>query len=208
MKQKKIFRHQLLVKLSQTNPLVAISLYYIISLGIAAYGIYVLSWNQLSGLISVLFLLGGVLVFSLVEYAMHRFLYHSGKDYKDEENWQYKVHGIHHDLPHEEDLLALPIPLALVIVFLFYLLFASLVGEYVYFFFPGFLSGYATYLLIHYKIHTSKPPQNKLKYLWKHHMTHHFSHDDKAYGVSSPLWDIVFGTMPGKSSRRRARRLK
>jgi sterol desaturase/sphingolipid hydroxylase (fatty acid hydroxylase superfamily) len=30
----------------------------------------------------------------------------------------------------------------------------------------------------------------------QHHMHHHFQTPDKRYGVSSPLWDYVFGTMP------------
>ena len=28
-----------------------------------------------------------------------------------------------------------------------------------------------------------------------HHLRHHFRDDDLGYGVSSPLWDYVFGTV-------------
>jgi sterol desaturase/sphingolipid hydroxylase (fatty acid hydroxylase superfamily) len=205
MKKKQIFKHPLLAKLAQTNPLVAISLYYLISLGIIAYGIYTLPWSLLSGLQSLLIFMGGILAFTLVEYGMHRFVYHSGDNYKDEKNWQYKIHGVHHELPHEKDLLALPIPLAIVIASIFYMLFTLILQEQVYFFFPGFFAGYATYLYIHYSIHSRKPPQNIFKHLWKHHLTHHYSHDDKAFGVSSPLWDIIFDTMPRKASATRSR---
>jgi sterol desaturase/sphingolipid hydroxylase (fatty acid hydroxylase superfamily) len=27
-----------------------------------------------------------------------------------------------------------------------------------------------------------------------HHIKHHFQAPDKGYGVSSPLWDLIFGT--------------
>ena len=198
MNQIKLFKHPFLNKLIHTHPLIAIFLYYLISLAIVIYGIVVMPLNLVDGLEKLLILLGGILLFSLVEYCVHRFMYHSGEDYKDEKNWQYKVHGVHHEHPREKDLLALPIPLALALLPVFYLLFSWPMGNQVYFFFPGFLSGYASYLFIHYIIHTRQPPKNALGYLWKHHLKHHYACDDRAFGVSSPLWDYVFGTMPKK----------
>jgi sterol desaturase/sphingolipid hydroxylase (fatty acid hydroxylase superfamily) len=32
------------------------------------------------------------------------------------------------------------------------------------------------------------------RYLKKRHARHHFLDPDSDYGVSSPLWDVVFGT--------------
>jgi sterol desaturase/sphingolipid hydroxylase (fatty acid hydroxylase superfamily) len=36
------------------------------------------------------------------------------------------------------------------------------------------------------------------KGIWKalkcHHLRHHYKTPDQRYGVSSPLWDVVFGT--------------
>jgi len=79
---------------------------------------------------------------------------------------------------------------------LFYLLFRLLAGDYVWLFFPGFLAGYSTYLVIHYAVHRYKPPRNFLKYLWKHNSLHHYKSDDYAFSVSLPAWDLLFGTMP------------
>jgi sterol desaturase/sphingolipid hydroxylase (fatty acid hydroxylase superfamily) len=154
----------------------------------------------------MLVFIGGVLTYTLVEYAMHRFVYHSGEDYKNEGSWQYKVHGVHHALPQEKELIALPIPLAVMIALLFYMIFSLLLGRQVYFFFSGFLAGYATYLYVHFLVHTRRPPKNVFKYLWRHHLIHHYSDDDKAFGVSSPLWDIIFGTMPQDASVYRNKR--
>jgi sterol desaturase/sphingolipid hydroxylase (fatty acid hydroxylase superfamily) len=36
------------------------------------------------------------------------------------------------------------------------------------------------------------------KHLWIHHALHHYQQPDAAYGVSSPLWDFFFKTMPEK----------
>ncbi len=166
---------------------------------------YVFAYSKLEGISSsakITMLPLGLLFFTFIEYIVHRYLYHSGEDYKDEKNWQYKIHGIHHAIPREKHYLAMPLILALVVAgILFGLLYLGL-GNYIYFFFPGFLSGYAIYLYIHYTIHTKTPPKNsKLKYLWTHHNIHHYKDDDKAYGVSSPLWDYIFGTMPKKQDR-------
>jgi sterol desaturase/sphingolipid hydroxylase (fatty acid hydroxylase superfamily) len=33
-----------------------------------------------------------------------------------------------------------------------------------------------------------------LKYLKRYHMAHHYKAPDALYGVSSPMWDVVFRT--------------
>ncbi|MCX7670270.1 MAG: sterol desaturase family protein [Anaerolineae bacterium] len=37
-----------------------------------------------------------------------------------------------------------------------------------------------------------------LKFLKRYHMMHHFKQPDAYFGVSSPLWDMVFGTRPDR----------
>jgi len=34
-----------------------------------------------------------------------------------------------------------------------------------------------------------------MKGLWRNHHLHHYKHSDMGFGVSSTLWDHVFGTM-------------
>jgi len=180
-------------KIPKTNSLVAVSIYTVLALIAFTFStLYVIApkW-QILGL-PVL----GALFFTFIEYVAHRFLYHSGEDYKNESNWQYTMHGVHHVHPNDKGLLAMPIIMALVLAALFFGLFYLLMGEAAYFFWPGFLLGYAGYLFIHYTIHARKAPNNLFGYLWKHHLLHHYIYDNKAFGVTSPLWDVVFGTMP------------
>ena len=149
---------------------------------------------------SVWLFMAGMFVFTFVEYVLHRFVYHSGPDYMNPNNWQYKAHGVHHAYHKDKDRLAMPLPLALIVSGLFFILFYEIMGLRAVAFFPGFIIGYSLYLYIHYKVHTSKPPKNFFRFLWHHHLKHHVDkHDHTAFGVSSPLWDIVFGTMPDKS---------
>ena len=186
----------------------AITTYVVLSLAIFIYGIVVIDQSFFS---KISLLLAGTLLFTFMEYIFHRFVYHSGEDYMAEENWQYKVHGVHHDHPTDKDLLAMPIPLALLLGSIFFGIFWLLMGPGAFFFWPGFFIGYAAYLYVHYIVHTRKPPQNAFKILWSHHHLHHYVYDDKAYGVSSPLWDVIFGTMPPKGQplpRQKRRRSK
>ena len=69
-------------------------------------------------------------------------------------------------------------------------------GDFAFGFLAGFLMGYAAYLAVHYSIHAFNVPNNFLKTLWHHHSIHHYREPDRAFGVTSPLWDHIFGTMP------------
>lgn len=69
-------------------------------------------------------------------------------------------------------------------------------GELSWYFLPGFLVGYASYLGVHYIVHAFQPPKNFLKVLWVNHAIHHYKDPDVAFGVSTPIWDYVFGTAP------------
>ena len=71
--------------------------------------------------------------------------------------------------------------------------------------FAGFVVGYLFYDGTHYYVHHFVPTTRWGKFLRRHHMTHHFADHDGGFGVSSPLWDVVFRTMPSKREVARAR---
>lgn len=138
----------------------------------------------------------GAFFFTWVEYTVHRYFYHMRTDSPRRTRIQYMFHGVHHDHPRDKKRLALPPIGTLVVAALFIGLFRLVLGPYGFAFGGGFMAGYATYLALHYAIHVYSPPHNFLKAVWKHHNLHHFVGDTAAFGVSSPLWDHVFGTMP------------
>ena len=79
---------------------------------------------------------------------------------------------------------------------LFYLgFFAFGTTVYVFSFFPGFVLGYLIYGTMHYAIHAWNPPFRWMKGLWRNHHLHHYKNEHRGFGVSSTLWDHVFGTM-------------
>jgi sterol desaturase/sphingolipid hydroxylase (fatty acid hydroxylase superfamily) len=140
----------------------------------------------------------GLLTFSFVEYMMHKHFFHMEPDTPLKDKLQYNVHGVHHDYPKDKDRLAMPPFVSAAYAAILYLLFTLVMGDFALYFLPGFLLGYAGYLGVHYVVHVYTPPKNFFKILWVNHAIHHYKDPDAAFGVSSPLWDYLLGTLPKK----------
>ncbi len=77
----------------------------------------------------------------------------------------------------------------------FYFLFRALMNEQaLYAFYPAFVLGYLVYDISHYAFHHVNFKNKYWMMLKKHHMLHHYSDATKGYGVSSKLWDLIFGS--------------
>ena len=87
-----------------------------------------------------------------------------------------------------------PVP-SLIIASLIFLLMRLSIGTNVFMFFPGFMLGYLLYGSMHYAIHAWNPPFKWMKPLWRNHHLHHYKNERQGFGVSSTIWDRVFGTM-------------
>jgi sterol desaturase/sphingolipid hydroxylase (fatty acid hydroxylase superfamily) len=114
---------------------------------------------------------------------------------------QYTMHGVHHEYPKDKDRLAMPPLLSITLATILLLIFRVILGDFVFAFLPGFLVGYALYLSVHYMVHAFQPPKNFLKALWVNHGVHHYKDGEIVFGVSSPLWDYVYGTMREKKKQ-------
>lgn len=189
----RIFKSPVLEALTRTHIAIPLTIFY--GTGVVALWFSVARLGLDASGILALFL-AGAFFFTLVEYLVHRYFYHMSTDSPRKARVQYVFHGIHHDHPRDKKRLALPPLMSVIVAGAFIGLFRLLMGRHGFAFGGGFLVGYATYLLAHYAIHVYSPPRNFLKAIWKHHNLHHFVGDTGAFGVSSPLWDHVFGTMP------------
>ena len=149
--------------------------------------------GQAVGVVIGLFALG-ILIWTLTEYTMHRWVFH----YEPTSRWgkqlHFLLHGVHHDYPKDASRLVMPpvvsVPLALFFCGLFFLVFGRLAPAT----FAGFLIGYLFYDMVHYATHHFSMKRGVWLWLKKYHMRHHYDDDHSGYGVSSPLWDYVFGT--------------
>jgi len=195
----RLFQNRNLEKLTHTNIAVPISIFTIFSSFLLCFSF---AYTSLGTLLILVLFFGGMISFTLVEYIMHRFLYHINSAYnKKIRRLQYLIHGVHHDYPKDKSRLAMPPVLSVFIALLLLLSTYMLINEFALAFLPGFVMGYTTYLFIHYSIHAYPPPKNKLRILWIHHSIHHYKDSGKAFGVSSPLWDYIFGTMPSGKNK-------
>lgn len=58
----------------------------------------------------------------------------------------------------------------------------------------GLILGWLAYEWLHRRIHWAAPTGAYGEWARRHHLAHHFGLPNKNHGVSSPLWDWVFGT--------------
>lgn len=136
-----------------------------------------------------------LLAWTLTEYTLHRFVFHYPARSKLGKRFVYLFHGNHHDDPRDKTRLVMPpsggIPIMAVLMFLFGLVIPS---PWIEPFAAFFIVGYLIYDYIHYATHHFSMKSPVAKYLRRYHLKHHYSGEVGRYGVSSPLWDFVFGT--------------
>ena len=190
---KKLSNNAFIERITRTHISIPITLFIIYS-GALLY--YSAENTNLTIPTTISLFLVGLLAFSLVEYLMHRYLFHMEVYTEARKKMQYIMHGVHHEFPKDKDRLAMPPFASLTIATILLFLFRLIMQDYVFAFLPGFLCGYAGYLFVHYIVHAFQPPKNFFKKLWVHHGIHHYKDNEKAFGVSSPLWDYIFRTMP------------
>jgi sterol desaturase/sphingolipid hydroxylase (fatty acid hydroxylase superfamily) len=139
--------------------------------------------------------IGGIFFWTLFEYFAHRFLFHMTPASAWGQRVAYVLHGNRHEFPRDKTRLLMPPAPSLIIAGIAFSIFFLVAGNWALMFFPGFITGYLLYGSLHYSIHALNPPFKWMKPLWRNHHLHHYKDDHRGFGVSSTLWDRVFGTM-------------
>lgn len=133
-------------------------------------------------------ILAGLAAWSLFEYALHRWLFHWQPQRPAFRRLVFMLHGIHHLQPQDGTRVMMPPVVSVPVALALWVLVGRPLGEA---FFAGFLLGYLAYDVIHWACH-QMPFKTGLK---RRHLLHHHVDAERNYGVSSPLWDRVFGTL-------------
>jgi sterol desaturase/sphingolipid hydroxylase (fatty acid hydroxylase superfamily) len=191
----RLFNNPILERLTKVRPIEAIT-YNLIVIGTLITLNFYFSLASSFSLSIFLFSLG-YMTWSMTEYVMHRFLFHFRSKNKFAQKMVYLIHGNHHDCPKDPMRLFMPIVPTFLFSVIYFGIFYLILGKACIIFLAGFNLGYLSYDFIHYSIHTFKPPKF-LRFIWTHHMKHHYQEQDKSYGVSTPFWDLIFHTMPKK----------
>lgn len=178
---------------------------WIFSLPIIAGGLYWGHEKQGLGFLTLgILLVLGVLLWTFIEYMLHRYMFHFVPKNKALKTFFFLTHGYHHEFPDDKLRLVAP-PLMYWSLFLvfsttYFLLFGQRFWAPL---FAGTVIGYLGYDMVHYYSHHARPKSGIGKWLRSYHLLHHFSDSETRYGISTPLWDFVFGTFrpPTKAGR-------
>lgn len=130
----------------------------------------------------------GLLAWTLIEYLLHRFVFHHAPILA-------RMHELHHKSPQE--LIGTPawVSVSLGAVAVAGPCWAALGLDLATAVTAGMVTGYLCYVLVHYAIHHWQPHPGGYFYRIRHwHALHHYFADDGNFGVTTSLWDHVFGT--------------
>lgn len=149
----------------------------------------------------------GLFVWTLVEYCLHRFLFHLDQYLPDHPAFltlHFLLHGVHHYLPMDRYRLVLPPTLFIVLAYPFYKLIFGILPFYMACLgFAGGTLGYIMYDVTHYVLHHSKLPRY-LQELKTYHLEHHYKNYEMGFGVTSKFWDVIFNTEITSTFQKRA----
>ena len=189
--QPQMFNHPFLEWFTGTRPRTLI----LIFLPVSAYFVWagvVAGWSPL---VSSLLFGGGIVLWTGLEYLLHRFVFHLTPRGRLGVLFAYLIHGVHHAFPEDRRRWLMPpivtVPVAVVLSFVLRLVVGTASAP----LFAGAVFGYLVYDLLHYACHAGSLRGRVARYLRQHHLTHHFRTPEVQFGVSSPLWDRVFGTL-------------
>ncbi|KAF5345306.1 hypothetical protein D9758_008456 [Tetrapyrgos nigripes] len=143
------------------------------------------------------FFLGNI-IWTILEYTLHRFLFHIDNYLPDTPAFltlHFLLHGVHHYLPMDRLRLVMPPTLFAALEWPFtrlaYILFPTAIAN-------GIISGsfafYVLYDCMHYALHHTQLP-TYLKEMKKYHLGHHYKNYELGFGVTSKFWDYVFNTV-------------
>ncbi len=188
-----MFENRFLDRFTRVHPAVPAIIYVPVVAAVIWLGIDA----GLSVLTTGLLVVAGLVIWTPTEYWLHRLVFHWQPKIRGGERMHFMIHGVHHDHPNDAMRLVMPPAASIPLAALFFGLFALIFGTpHAYPLFAGFIVGYLVYDYTHYHVHHHTPSTDAGRKLREQHMRHHFQDHHYGYGVSSPLWDAVFRTLP------------
>jgi sterol desaturase/sphingolipid hydroxylase (fatty acid hydroxylase superfamily) len=145
----------------------------------------------------------GLTIVTLVEYAVHRFLFHS----KRRDFFLVQVHVRHHARPHETKFGTVPLPAGLAIIAVGAGLALAVTWSWAA---AGAVAlglevGYLFHESTHYLDHRGGAPGRIGRWLKANHDVHHLRNPRANFGFMTLFWDRVFGTYQAPDAAERPR---
>ena len=129
----------------------------------------------------------GAIVWTVIEYGVHRVIYHHAPYFRD-------LHDAHHARPNAY-IGAPPLIGIIIIIAVFFAPVVTVSAVAATGLTAGVLLGYMAYMLIHHAAHHwVLTPQSWLYRTRRHHSLHHHNSTRGNFGITTSFWDHAFGT--------------
>lgn len=149
--------------------------------------------------IAAAFIIIGIIIWTLVEYCLHRWIFHMNPTGKSRIKIyiHFAIHGLHHKVPFDNGRLVFPPAPAAVLAFIGHHIYATILPTHIlYLVIGGTILGYVIYDMIHFYLHHGSPAEGTYLYdMKRYHNQHHFTYHNAGFGISSSGWDSLFGTI-------------
>lgn len=190
----RLFRNDFLESLTHVHPIVPLLFWSPFAGWLLWRSIWV---HGLAPLTVLALIVPALVTWTLTEYLAHRFVFHFPASNRFSRWLVFMFHGVHHDAPRDKTRLVMPPAGAVLLMLVIWGLFSLLIPRpWLEPFVAFFVIGYLAYDYIHYATHHFPMRSAAARQLKQYHMQHHFSGESGRFGVSSPLWDIIFRTKP------------
>ena len=144
---------------------------------------------------AVLFVIG-LFSWTLLEYILHRFVFHWQPRSRRLRDRIEVLHVRHHESPRDLDRLFVrpiySIPISALVFSGVYVALGDVFSASIAM--AGLWTGFLYYEFVHYQVHCTYSTVAFLTFQRSRHYHHHFMDPSICFGVTTPLWDWVFGT--------------
>jgi sterol desaturase/sphingolipid hydroxylase (fatty acid hydroxylase superfamily) len=193
----RLFQSDRLERLTTVSPWAFVLMWTIV---LSVAGIYA-GWEDAPLAVSLSWFFCGLLVWSLFEYAMHRFMFHLKLQSGFGQFVVFMLHGNHHANPSDRERNLMPPIISVPISTLVWCLATVLVGSAGTLVFLGFMIGYVTYDGLHFACHQF-PMRSGIMQRWqRHHLLHHYTREEGNFAITAIFWDRVFGSAVSEKAR-------
>jgi sterol desaturase/sphingolipid hydroxylase (fatty acid hydroxylase superfamily) len=168
--------------------------WFLVTWGVLLPLIALAGWGAVGPLAGLGLAAAGLLVWSLFEYAMHRFLFHWKARFAPLQALAFLIHGSHHLQPNDRLRNLMPPVVSIPVALCIWGIFALLLGDAGTWAFLGFMLGYVMYDLTHFACHQLPMRSGLARAIKRHHMRHHHIDENANYAVTFLFWDRIFGS--------------
>jgi len=192
----RLFKNDSVEKLTVISP-AAFAWTWSLALPLIAFA----GWGKAEVSTALALMLAGLVVWSLFEYAMHRYLFHWSRDWRPLKWFVFLIHGNHHAAPGDRMRNLMPVIASWPIGGCVWAIAWLALGHAGTWLFLGFMIGYVAYDTVHFACHQLPMKSRIGMALKQHHMRHHHVDENRNYAITALFWDSVFGTKITSLSR-------